>query len=69
MGMSSDVQREAKRSKASTCSFCGRALGKEYFFTCHVCGANYCYIHMYRHSRAHRAQPSSPIVTKQPITA
>src|SRR5438105_2019242 len=24
-----------------------------YYYTCHKCGANYCYAHMERHSRAH----------------
>jgi predicted transcriptional regulator len=43
------------KSKAEpACNFCGRSLGREYFFTCHICGAKYCYIHMAAHSRAHR---------------
>jgi len=29
-----------------TCNLCGKALGKGYFYMCHVCGATYCYAHM-----------------------
>ena len=43
---------------ASHCRFCGLALGREYYFTCHICGATYCYIHMWRHSRAHPTMAS-----------
>ena len=28
-----------------TCKFCGRVLGTGFNFTCHVCGATYCYTH------------------------
>jgi hypothetical protein len=67
LGMANELYPESKTSKTANCSFCGKALGKEYFFVCHVCGAKYCYIHMYRHGRAHRLQSSSlPVVTKQP---
>jgi len=45
---------ETKARSVATCSFCGRTLGKENYFTCHVCGATYCYIHMVKHSRAHK---------------
>ncbi len=60
--LSSDMRPESRTNRTSSCSFCGKQLGKEYFFTCHVCGATYCYIHMYRHARAHRLQ--TPLVTK-----
>ncbi len=63
--MANEMYPESKTSKTASCSFCGKALGKEYFFTCHVCGAKYCYIHMYRHGRAHRLQTApAPLVTK-----
>lgn len=62
--MSNDVQKESERQKVSSCSFCGKALGKEYFFVCHVCGAKYCYVHMYRHGRAHRLQNAPALVIK-----
>ena len=62
--MSRDVQKESEKEKASSCSFCGKALGKEYFFVCHVCGAKYCYVHMYRHGRAHRLQSAPTLVIK-----
>ena len=63
LGMSNDLYPESKHD-ATSCSFCGKTLGKEYFFTCHVCGATYCYIHMYRHGKAHRPQAAdtTPIV-------
>jgi len=60
--MSNDVQKESERSKQASCSFCGKALGKEYFFVCHVCGAKYCYVHMYRHGRAHKVQSAPTLV-------
>lgn len=60
--MSSDMQQQSRSTKTGSCSYCGKALGHEYFFTCHVCGAKYCYIHMYRHGRAHR-----PHVHAQPV--
>jgi hypothetical protein len=53
---------EAATKKVTTCAFCGRLLGREYFFTCHVCGATYCYIHLSRHNRAHK--PLNPLVEK-----
>ena len=35
---------------APHCQYCGRRLEESgYHFMCHVCGANYCYIHMRRH--------------------
>ena len=30
----------------ASCGRCGRALGPGFHFTCHVCGATYCYSHM-----------------------
>jgi len=62
--MSNDMQHETGTQRSASCSFCGKALGKEYFFTCHVCGAKYCYIHMYRHGKAHRLQTAPTIVLK-----
>ena len=49
------------KSKSDGCSYCGKVLGKEYYFTCHVCGATYCYTHMYRHSRAHNVR-TTPVI-------
>ncbi len=64
--MSNDMYPESKTAKTASCSFCGKALGKEYFFVCHICGAKYCYTHMYRHGRAHKAQPKvTPLVPEQ----
>ncbi len=49
-----------------TCHFCGRKFDLGYHYTCHICGATYCYIHMSRHVRAHRTpthQPETPAST------
>jgi hypothetical protein len=46
--------------KVATCNFCSKVLGKQYYFTCHICGATYCYIHMSKHARSHR--PPMPLV-------
>jgi hypothetical protein len=32
-----------------------KVLGKQYHYTCHICGATYCYIHITKHARAHKA--------------
>jgi hypothetical protein len=29
-----------------SCMFCHRTLGQSFHYTCHTCGAAYCYIHM-----------------------
>lgn len=66
LGMANEMYPESRAAKTASCSFCGKTLGKEYFFTCHVCGAKYCYIHLYRHGRAHRlTTPTTPLVTKK----
>lgn len=39
------------------CSFCGARLSLGYHFTCHLCGAAYCYVHMSRHDTSH-ARPA-----------
>ncbi len=42
--------------KRPTCLYCGKTLRNlGYYFTCHVCGATYCYIHMRHHANAHAA--------------
>jgi tRNA(Ile2) C34 agmatinyltransferase TiaS len=45
---------EPETTKVVSCNFCSKLLGKEYYFRCHICGATYCYIHMTKHSRAHK---------------
>ena len=45
---------EFKTRKSPTCLFCCRILRREYYFTCHVCGATYCYIHLAKHHGAHQ---------------
>lgn len=29
-----------------TCWYCGRTLGAGFYYSCHVCDATYCYVHM-----------------------
>ena len=38
------------------CQYCGGKVQLGFYFTCHVCGDVYCYIHMSRHSKAHAPQ-------------
>ncbi len=33
------------QKSALTCGQCGRVLGIGFYYTCHVCGASYCYAH------------------------
>ncbi len=57
--MTLDPAHETRPQDAPTCNFCGRKFDLGYNYTCHVCGATYCYIHMSKHSRAHRQQRPS----------
>jgi hypothetical protein len=44
--------------KRLSCQYCRKTLpALGYYFTCHVCGATYCYIHMMKHSAAHPRVP------------
>lgn len=45
---------QKERGKVS-CGFCGKAL-KGFYFTCHVCGAAYCYAHRPEKCTHRRAQ-------------
>ena len=56
----SKMYSETGVSQVVSCNFCGKLLGREYYFKCHVCGATYCYIHIPKHSRAHRTGASIP---------
>ncbi|HUI86114.1 MAG TPA: hypothetical protein VLY21_03035 [Nitrososphaerales archaeon] len=44
--MSSRLSTSTLEKAQARCGLCGRALGKGYYFLCHVCGAAYCYAHM-----------------------
>ena len=35
----------AEQTTAPTCGVCGRKLGVGFYYSCHVCGASYCYAH------------------------
>jgi hypothetical protein len=41
--------RTAEGASVVACGFCLRRLSDEFFFTCRMCDASYCYIHMSRH--------------------
>jgi len=43
--MSHWVYSDPKTRMEPSCGFCGRVLGRGFYFTCHVCGATYCYTH------------------------
>jgi hypothetical protein len=63
--MTLDASREAQTHTEPTCHFCGGKFDMGYHYTCHTCGATYCYIHMNRHMRAHgqnslQGKPSVP---------
>lgn len=34
-----------EQAEAPVCGVCGRKLAVGFHFTCHVCGASYCYAH------------------------
>ena len=36
---------EPRQKTAPKCGQCGRTLGIGFYYTCHVCGAAYCYAH------------------------
>jgi len=44
---------ETEQARKSSCSFCGGKLTVGYHYTCHLCGAAYCFIHMSRHAKSH----------------
>lgn len=56
--MSSNTYAEARERTKATCGFCGRTLGTEYHFVCHVCGAAYCYAHIPGKCNHQRFQPA-----------
>ena len=51
----SSIRPETGNPDMQKCNFCMRVLGKQYHYICHICGATYCYIHMTKHARAHKA--------------
>jgi tRNA(Ile2) C34 agmatinyltransferase TiaS len=52
------MQRQETRQKP-TCGTCGRALGVGYYWTCHTCGATFCYVHI---PESHKHGTSAPQV-------
>lgn len=50
---------------APTCGVCGRKLGVGFYFTCHVCGATFCYAHTPQkcsHAKARQPNVKVPLV-------
>jgi hypothetical protein len=55
----------AEQAVAPTCGVCGRKLGVGFYFTCHVCGANFCYAHAPQkcnHAKTKQAAPKATLV-------
>ncbi len=55
----------AEQTQTPTCGVCGRKLGVGFYFSCHVCGAAYCYAHAPErctHPKAKQATPKAPLV-------
>ncbi len=42
----SKTETSQSQKPAHTCGLCGRRLGVGFYYTCHVCGRNYCYAHI-----------------------
>jgi hypothetical protein len=59
--MTLDASRETEAQDETICRFCGGELDLGYHYSCHVCGAAYCYIHMNRHRQAHSPRPTQPV--------
>jgi tRNA(Ile2) C34 agmatinyltransferase TiaS len=49
-----------EQKHAPTCALCGRNLGVGFYYSCHVCGATYCYAHSPQKCE-HRKVPSHPL--------
>ena len=59
--MTLDPAHEPLTKEHPTCHFCGAKFDLGYHYTCHLCEATYCYIHMTKHVRAHRAPGNQPV--------
>ena len=44
-----------EQKPAPTCGLCGRNLGVGFYYSCHVCGATYCYAHSPQKCDHHKA--------------
>lgn len=55
----------AEQTTAPTCGVCGRKLGIGFYFSCHVCGASYCYAHSPQkcnHAKLRQLTRKAPLV-------
>lgn len=55
----------AEQTAAPTCGVCGRKLEVGFHFTCHICGASYCYAHAPQkcdHAKLRQAPRKAPLV-------
>jgi len=54
----------AEQTTAPSCGVCGRKLGVGFYFTCHICGASFCYAHAPAkcdHSKLKRSTQKTPL--------
>lgn len=54
-----------EQAQAPTCGVCGRKLGVGFYFSCHICGAAYCYAHAPQkcnHAKAKAQVPRTPLL-------
>jgi len=54
----------SEQAVVPTCGVCGRRLGVGFYFTCHICGATYCYAHSppkCTHAKAKQALPKATL--------
>ena len=61
----SSMQTSAEQATVPTCGVCGRKLGVGFYYSCHTCGASYCYAHSptkCNHAKARQAAGKSPLV-------
>jgi hypothetical protein len=65
--MTLDASREIEKQDVPICLFCGGELDLGYHYTCQICGATYCYIHMDRHRRAHTPHGSQGMTSIPPV--
>jgi len=54
--MASRPRRKDSAETANGCLYCGWRLDTEFHYTCHICGAVYCFVHMQEHTKKHQRE-------------